>query len=173
MKKGKIKTDLSLIEQNQEIAFSAYVLGGGNLTEAQKFLKKKGYKFDLSTLSRWADKFNWKVRLAEADKAVYLHLRGNRADKIVTALMNQVDSYINYFAPLTAPDPQATYAFAHLCRELRGFLTDDDGSISKSLREQEQMKNETALLIAEVYGMDVSEAQEIVQPKLMLPAPED
>jgi hypothetical protein len=127
----------SLIAENREAAFRAYVSCGGNLKETVKELKRQKLDISEETLKKWVKLFNFQQRLERADAILLAESRGLVSDNVVNFLYAQAMRYMLYLEGLTEPDNQAVFALLHVLKTLKKFVPHKEPEPDDAERMQE------------------------------------
>lgn len=142
----------SLIVDNLNRAFIAYIGAGGDLQHTRKLLKADGLDFTVKTLSAWELKYNWKERKEQADAITTLSvmaetdLTGTRK-KMFMALISEASLYIQFMVCNKTIDPQVTYAYCALVKTIENIAT----KFTPKETDEERQKKITEAL-HECYG---------------------
>lgn len=147
---GELLPKPSYVEENRNNAFRAFISCGGNLTETQAALKRLGLPLTTDTLSEWAQRFNWRERMKQADMVSLMSGRPFDRQLIVDGLARHIATYDALF--MTSPelvDVEITQAYCALLRV--GMKILNAPASSRKFDPEQARKSIQAILEAE-YG---------------------
>ncbi|GAB6043589.1 phage terminase large subunit [Endothiovibrio diazotrophicus] len=107
--------------KQRETVFHVWRLSGQSATDTLKTLKEE-YRWPLGrqTLYNWIERYGWEKRAAELDveEAKVAASQAQGMDGLLADLIRQKTRYERYFAELEGVDPDATTAYANLCKNI-------------------------------------------------------
>ncbi len=106
------------VRENTRLAYDIYSEMGGNVAKTLRELGKRGLKLSRPTLDEWIVKFNYKERLAKADKESReaQDCKLSLEQRVMKKLFKQIDKYEAYLDALDGVDNQAVFAYMHLLK---------------------------------------------------------
>lgn len=132
----------SLSGQNRSRAFRAYCAHGGNMTRAVESLQAEGLDVTYDQFRAWAEAANFATRLAQADALLLNEVGQYSHSRVLASLVLHSKKYEAAMNEMDVIDPQITYAYATLCKQIVKLLPPPEPVSEKTPEELREMAKE-------------------------------